>query len=161
MKPWISYAFIAVTAMAMFGCKKSDDDGPDGDEGTPTADAGGTRDGATGGDSGSGVDAAGGGDAGKTDPRCLPDGGFVDNTCDTCENSHCCATRFGCYDNTGCSAANDAFDGCLSAATGDGGPADAGAAIAKCWSDLAASGAVANARVTCQRTYCKAECEVP
>jgi hypothetical protein len=91
----------------------------------------------------------------------LPDGGYVDNACDTCENTHCCTTRFGCYDDTTCNTANDAFDACMSAATGDGGPADAGAAIAKCWSDLAASGAAASARVACQRTNCKADCEVP
>src|SRR5215471_17963830 len=114
-----------VVALVAWGCKKSDDDGPDGDEGTPPADAGGGKDSGPANDSGSGANTGSAQDAAKTDPRCLPDGGFVDNACDTCENTHCCTTRFGCYDNATCNAANDAFDACMSAATGDGGPADA------------------------------------
>jgi hypothetical protein len=160
MKRWMVCGLIAAMTTVL-ACKKTDDDGADGDEATPTTDAGGGKDSAPSTDSGSTGDAATGNDAAKIDPRCLPDGGFVDNDCDTCENTHCCATRFGCYDDASCNSANDAFDACMSAATGDGGPADAGAAIAKCWSDFEASSAVAKARVTCQRTYCKAECEVP
>lgn len=121
-------------ALLANACKKEDDDGPDGDEGPAT---------------GSGAGASTG------DRRCLPDGGFVDNACDTCENAGCCASRFACYDNASCDAANKAFDGCLTAANKDA------AKVAKCWSDLSASGPVAKTRVDCQRSKCKAECEVP
>ena len=93
-----------------------------------------------------------------TDPRCLPDGGYVDNECDGCENASCCATRFGCYDDASCSAANDAFDACMTAAEGDAGSA---AAVKQCWDSFANSSSVAKARVDCQRAHCAVECGVP
>lgn len=125
-----------VLAVSANACK--DDDGPDGDEGAPAAAPTGTGTGAS-----------------KIDPRCLPDGGFVDNACDTCENAGCCATRFGCYDNASCDAANKKFDECLTAANKDA------AKVKACWDTLSASSSVAKARVDCQRSKCKAECEVP
>jgi hypothetical protein len=130
----ISISTVLGIALLATACKKDDDDddGPDGDE-APAK-------------SGSTV---------QTDPRCLPDGGFVDNACETCENAGCCATRFGCYDNASCDAANKLFDDCLTAAATDQ------AKITKCWSDLSASSSVAKARVDCQRSKCQAECKVP
>ena len=80
---------------------------------------------------------------------------MIDNDCDRCENMHCCSTRFGCYDVAACSDANDAFDVCLMAA-GASQPA-----ITDCWNTFENSGPAAGARVDCQRTYCRTECELP
>jgi hypothetical protein len=100
-------------------------------------------------------DAGGGGD-----PRCLADGGYQDNPCDACENGNCCATRFGCYDDHTCYAANTAFDPCITAAVDAQGQPDP-VAVKKCWDALAASGPAGTARVDCQRTKCQTICGVP
>jgi hypothetical protein len=99
-----------------------------------------------------------GGDGG--DLRCLADGGYQDNACDACENENCCTTRFGCYDDTTCNAANTAFDPCITAAVDPYGQPDPVAAK-KCWDTFAASGPPAAARVDCQRAKCRTICGVP
>jgi hypothetical protein len=98
------------------------------------------------------------GDGGDT--RCLADGGYQNNPCDTCENESCCATRFGCYDDKTCYAANTAFDPCITAAVDPYGHPDP-VAVKKCWDTFAASGPAGTARVECQRTNCKTICGVP
>jgi hypothetical protein len=123
------------------------------------------------------------GAAGEEDPRCL-DPATADNECAACENRNCCATRFGCYDDTACGCADIEFDECLEAteevgatdgkAPGErdggesdggesGGESDGGSATAKaaCWAEFAASGPTAAARVECQRAHCQKECDVP
>lgn len=97
---------------------------------------------------------------GGPDPRCLPDAGYQGNACDACENQLCCATRFGCYDDATCNAANTAFDPCIAAAVDTYGQPDP-AAVKKCWDTFAASGPPAAARVACQRAKCMAICAVP
>jgi hypothetical protein len=99
-----------------------------------------------------------GADAG--DPRCLADGGYQDNPCDACENTSCCATRFGCYDDSTCNAANAAFDPCITAAV-DAYKQPDPVAVKKCWDTFAASGAAGAARVDCQRAKCRTVCSVP
>jgi len=94
------------------------------------------------------------------DHRCLADGGYQDNACDACENQYCCATRFGCYDNQTCYAANGAFDPCIAAAVDMYKQPDP-VAVKKCWDTFAASGPAAAARVDCQRTKCQMVCGVP
>jgi len=97
---------------------------------------------------------------GGTDLRCLPDGGYQDNACDACENQGCCATRFGCYDDQTCNAANTAFDPCIAAAV-DAYKQPDPVAVKKCWDTFAASGPAATARVDCQRAKCQMVCGVP
>ena len=94
------------------------------------------------------------------DLRCLADGGYQDNACDACENASCCATRFGCYDDQTCNAANTAFDPCIAAAV-DAYKQPDPVAVKKCWDTFAASGPAATARVDCQRAKCKTICGVP
>jgi hypothetical protein len=94
------------------------------------------------------------------DPRCLADGGYQDNPCDACENTSCCATRFGCYDDPTCKAANTALDGCITAAV-DAYKQPDPVAVKKCWDTFAASGAAGAARVDCQRAKCRTICGVP
>jgi hypothetical protein len=94
------------------------------------------------------------------DPRCLGDGGNPSGSCDVCENDNCCTTRFGCYDDKTCDAANTAFDPCIAAAVDMYGQPDP-VAVKKCWDTFAASGAPAAARVACQRAQCKTVCSVP
>lgn len=94
------------------------------------------------------------------DPRCLADGGYQQNLCDACENANCCATRFGCYADGTCNAANTAFDPCITAAVDQYGQPDP-VAVKKCWDTFAASGPRAAARVDCQRAKCQAICGVP
>ena len=94
------------------------------------------------------------------DHRCLPDGGYQDNACDACENQGCCATRFACYDDQTCYAANTAFDPCITAAVDMSGKPDP-VAVKKCWDTFAASGPAAAARVACQRAKCQMVCAVP
>jgi hypothetical protein len=94
------------------------------------------------------------------DPRCLADGGSQAGACDVCENTNCCTTRFGCYDDKTCDAANTAFDACIAAAVDVYGQPDP-VAVKKCWDTFAASGAPAAARVECQRAKCKTVCSVP
>jgi hypothetical protein len=94
------------------------------------------------------------------DPRCLADGGSQAGACDVCEADNCCTTRFGCYDDKTCDAANTAFDACIAAAVDVYGKPDP-PAVQRCWDTLAASGAPAAARVACQRAKCKAICSVP
>jgi hypothetical protein len=108
---------------------------------------------------GAGYDAS----SGCIDPRCLPDGGYDDNACDSCENTYCCAKRFACYADSACFAADKNIDACVTAAA-DAGAGDAGDssdAIAACWSTFTASGTVAMARVACQRRWCQTPCGVP
>jgi hypothetical protein len=92
---------------------------------------------------------------GGADPRCAPAGGVDVNDCDGCETAHCCATRFGCYDDHDCKAADEAFDACLDSAQGDAG------AVKPCWETFSASGALAHARFECEDKECKAVCGVP
>ena len=99
-----------------------------------------------------------GADAG--DPRCLADGGYQQGPCDACENENCCATRFGCYDDATCNAANTAFDPCIAAAVDAYNQPDP-VAVKKCWDTFAASGAAGTARVDCQRAKCRTICGVP
>jgi hypothetical protein len=129
MKTTLTLALV-MTSVCLF-VAACDDDDDDGDEGAPAA------------------------KSSALDQRCLPDGGYVDNECDSCENAACCATRFGCYDNASCDAANKAFDDCLTSANKD--PAK----VASCWSTFSGSSSVAKARVDCQRTHCKSQCAVP
>jgi hypothetical protein len=89
---------------------------------------------------------------GGRDPRCAPDGGLTDTDCDGCETAHCCATRFGCYDDPACAAADEAFDACRESATAD---------PSACWQSFGGSGPKAEARVACQQRECKAVCGVP
>ncbi len=97
---------------------------------------------------------------GGPDLRCLPDGGYQDNACDACENQGCCATRFACYDDQTCYAANSAFDPCIAAAVDVYKQPDP-VAVKKCWDTFAASGPAAAARVDCQRAKCQMVCGVP
>lgn len=94
------------------------------------------------------------------DPRCFADGGSQVGPCDFCENTNCCTTRFGCYDDKICDAANTAFDPCIAAAVDIYGQPDP-VAVKKCWDTFVASGAPAVARVECQRAKCKTICRVP
>jgi hypothetical protein len=95
---------------------------------------------------------------GQPDPRCTPDGD--DDACAVCEDTHCCATRFGCYDDDRCACADEEFDACLEEIAD---PTSAGgvAATAHCWAEFSASVPGAKARVDCQREFCKDECGVP
>jgi hypothetical protein len=95
------------------------------------------------------------GAGGTSDPRCLPQGGYADDACDTCENSFCCEERFDCYDDRSCGTAADVLDGCIDRAQSDTG------ATARCWSAFAANGPHAQARFSCARAHCAAACEVP
>jgi hypothetical protein len=95
---------------------------------------------------------------GEPDPRCTPDEG--DEACTVCEDTHCCGTRFGCYDDDACSCADQEFDGCLENIA-DPTSEEGAAATAHCWEEFSASSAHARARVDCQREFCKNECGVP
>jgi hypothetical protein len=77
-----------------------------------------------------------------------------------CEDTHCCGTRFGCYDDDACACADEKFDGCLENIA-DPTSEQGVAATAQCWADFSTSGAGAKARVDCQREFCKQECGVP
>jgi hypothetical protein len=90
------------------------------------------------------IDAGGG-----PDPRCLPNGGFADDDCDLCENANCCHERFACLDDDGCNQAAEDFEAC---------PHDAGPRATSCWNDLANSGPLGSARVTCLRAHCQSPC---
>lgn len=92
---------------------------------------------------------------GTTDPRCLPQGGYVDDTCDLCENAACCEERFDCYDDATCGAAADSLDECTAAT-----PVEPLAA-ARCWSAFTRSSPLAASRVACQKAHCARECGVP
>jgi hypothetical protein len=94
------------------------------------------------------------------DPRCLADAGYQSSACDVCENTNCCTTRFGCYDDKTCNAANTAFDPCIAAAVDVYRQPDP-VAVKKCWDAFAASGAPAASRVSCQRAKCQTVCSVP
>jgi hypothetical protein len=95
---------------------------------------------------------------GQPDPRCTPDDD--DGACEVCEDTHCCGTRFGCYDEDGCACADQEFDECLEDIA-DPTTEEGVAATAHCWAEFSASGAKAKARVDCQREFCKDECSVP
>jgi hypothetical protein len=88
---------------------------------------------------------------------CAADSG---SGCDDCESAHCCATRLACYGDAVCGCADKALDPCLEAA-GDDAAADASDTVARCWSAFTATGGVAQARVSCQRTWCKDVCGIP
>jgi hypothetical protein len=136
-KTLITTLTLATLALLIVAC---DLDGDDGDEGGAAPAAPASTKNAT---------------SPATDPRCAPDGGYVDNACDSCENANCCSTRFACYDNASCDAANKAFDDCLTNAGKDV------AAVKACWDTLSTSSSIAKARVDCQRSKCQAACEVP
>jgi hypothetical protein len=92
------------------------------------------------------------------DPRCQSSGPTVENECDRCENERCCASRFGCYDDTVCRCADQTFDECLdSAAEQDAAPFETLAA--KCAADFEATGAAAKARLECRERACATECK--
>jgi len=95
---------------------------------------------------------------GEPDPRCTPDGD--DGACEICEDTHCCGTRFGCYDDGACACADEEFDECLEDIV-DPSTEEGAAATAHCWAEFSASGPGAKARVDCQNEFCKAECGVP
>jgi hypothetical protein len=96
-------------------------------------------------------------DAAGPDPRCAPNAATADDDCDRCENENCCATRFGCYDDTVCRCADQAFDECLdNAAEQDGAAFEL--AQSKCASNFAATGAAAKARVECRERSCATLC---
>ena len=101
------------------------------------------------------VESGRGSTSGATDPRCLPQGGYVDDPCDLCENAACCEERFDCYDDASCGAAADALEQCAAATSG------AAAASVSCWGTFERSSALAASRVACQRTHCPHECGVP
>jgi hypothetical protein len=107
------------------------------------------------GDYGSGGTSSGYGDDGGA--TCGPDSG---RACDDCESLHCCETRLACFGDRVCGCADQALDGCLGMAGGndDGGAPDASA---RCWAAFAASGTIAQARVSCQRTWCQQACSIP
>jgi hypothetical protein len=90
-----------------------------------------------------------------SDPRCQSSGPTVENDCDRCENERCCAERFGCYDDTVCRCADQAFDACLDRADDD---ASSESARATCTADFRASGAAAETRLDCRERACKTEC---
>jgi hypothetical protein len=95
---------------------------------------------------------------GDPDPRCIP--AETDDACAICEDTHCCGTRFGCYDDAACSCADQEFDECLEEIA-DPQTEDGTAATAHCWEEFTRSNARAQARVDCQRGFCKEECGVP
>jgi hypothetical protein len=104
---------------------------------------------------GGGSTGAGYGDDGGA--GCGTDSG---DPCADCEGLHCCETRRACYGDRVCGCADQALDECLNAIAGDR-DADAPEAGARCWDAFVASGAVAQARVSCQRTWCQQACGVP
>lgn len=81
-----------------------------------------------------------------------------DDPCDVCEITHCCATRSACYGDPTCACADIALDQCVESAEQS---ADETASASACWSAFTAKGNAEQARVTCQRAWCKAECETP
>ncbi len=88
-------------------------------------------------------------------PSCSIDS---DDPCDVCEITHCCATRSACYGDPTCACADVALDQCLDVAETS---ADEAASSSQCWSAFTAKGSVEQARVTCQRAWCKTECAEP
>jgi hypothetical protein len=96
-----------------------------------------------------------GGDGGGS---CGTDSG---DPCDDCESLHCCTTRLACYGDRVCGCSDQALDECLNTANDDAGADASDAAVGGCWATFAASGAVAQARVSCQRTWCQQACGVP
>jgi hypothetical protein len=82
----------------------------------------------------------------------------VDNPCDVCESTHCCATRSACYGDPSCACADQALDECLDDAETS---TDEHAASAACWNTFADRGIAESARVACQRAWCQTECGVP
>jgi hypothetical protein len=95
---------------------------------------------------------------GQPDPRCVPD--QDDDECEVCEDTHCCSTRFGCYDHDACACADEEFDECLEHIA-DPSTEEGVAATAHCWEEFSGSGPLAKARVDCQREFCKEACGVP
>jgi hypothetical protein len=95
---------------------------------------------------------------GDPDPRCTP--AESDEPCAICEDTHCCGTRFGCYDDSACACADEEFDGCLEEIA-DPTSEEGVAATTHCWDTFSGSDARAKARVACQREFCKDECGVP
>ena len=88
-------------------------------------------------------------------PSCSVDS---DDPCDVCEVTHCCATRSACYGDPTCACADIALDQCLDIAATS---ADETANASQCWNTFKAKGSAEQARVTCQRAWCKTECAVP
>jgi hypothetical protein len=92
------------------------------------------------------------------DPRCASTGPTVANECDRCENENCCAERFGCYDDSTCRCADQAFDACLDSAAQEDATSPE-AAAERCAADFAASGPAAKARLDCREAACSTECK--
>lgn len=70
--------------------------------------------------------------------------------CDSCEAQLCCDVSTACYNDDGCTAADDAKDKCEDA------PPDGG--VSSCWETFKASGPLAVARWDCLAASCKALC---
>jgi hypothetical protein len=90
------------------------------------------------------------------DPRCSSSA-TAQNDCDRCENAKCCAERFGCYDDTVCRCADQAFDECLDHAA-ESDAAVGQATVDKCIADFEATGAAARARLECRKRECRTAC---
>jgi hypothetical protein len=111
------------------------------------------------------VEGAGGYGGGSSGAGYGADGGVAcgtdsGNACDDCESLHCCSTRQACYGDRTCGCADQALDDCLGMLGGDGG-GDGSDANARCWNAFVASGTIAQARVSCQRTWCQQVCAIP
>jgi len=92
------------------------------------------------------------------DPRCSATGPTVENECDRCENEHCCAPRFGCYDDTVCRCADQTFDTCLDQAKEQDATAFETTA-ARCAADFESTGTAAKVRLECRERACRTECQ--
>ena len=88
-------------------------------------------------------------------PSCSVDS---DDPCDVCEITHCCATRSACYGDPTCACADISLDQCLDVAETS---ADETSSADACWDAFKAKGTAEQARVTCQRAWCKTECAIP
>jgi hypothetical protein len=83
-----------------------------------------------------------------------------ESACDDCESAHCCAARSACYGDPVCACADLALDECLDAAKTSA-VADEPALVGRCWNTFSAKGTAEQARISCQRSWCQTQCEVP
>ena len=86
--------------------------------------------------------------------------GNTGEPCNDCESAHCCASRSACYGDPVCACADQVLDQCLDEA-GTAPMAEAAEQAAGCWRTFWLAGSVEQARITCQRSWCQAECGVP
>jgi hypothetical protein len=86
--------------------------------------------------------------------------GNTGSACNDCEGAHCCGTRSACYGDPVCACADQAFDTCLDAAAATS-ATEIAARTSQCWAKFSVAGTVEQARIACQRSWCKMECEVP